>query len=138
MVALPEGKPMSVYLRNVALGIILGLLGGLLLGSISPAHSRDNGQWENSDSTVRAWYRSLMQPDVPTVSCCGEADAYWCDDIHVRNDKTYCRITDRDVGKEYEIPPNKLTYKDGNPTGHAIIFLSSADYVWCFVQNGGV
>jgi hypothetical protein len=45
---------MSVYLRNVALGIILGLLGGLLLGSmISPAHSRDNGQWENSDSTVQ-------------------------------------------------------------------------------------
>jgi hypothetical protein len=142
---------MKLYLRNVALGIIFGLLCGLLLGAVAPrpAHSRDNGQWEGSDPEIRKWYQSLMQPDVPTLSCCGEADAYWCDEIHVKGDKAYCRITDtrpdaplgrphREIGEEYEIPPNKLKHDAGNPTGHSIIFLSSAGYTWCFVQAGGV
>jgi hypothetical protein len=113
------------------------------------APARDLGQWENSDPSIRAWYQSLMMPDVPTASCCGEADAYWCDDIHVKDGKTFCTITDdRDniklrrtpvpIGTEIEIPNNKLTWKDGNPTGHSIVFLSTAGYVYCFVQNGGV
>jgi hypothetical protein len=115
----------------------------------SAALARDNGQWQGSDPAIREWYRSLMQPDVPSVSCCGEADAYWCDDIHVRDGKAYCRITDdrpdgplgrphREIGEEYEIPPNKLKHDRGNPTGHSIIFLSTAGYTWCFVQGGGV
>jgi hypothetical protein len=114
-----------------------------------PAASRDLGQWEGSDPAISSWYRSLMQPDVPTLSCCGEADAYWCDDIFVRSGKAYCRITDdrpdgplgrphRKIGEEYEIPPNKLKHDAGNPTGHSIIFLSTAGYTWCFVQVGGV
>ena len=89
-----------------------------------------------------------MQPDVPTVSCCGEADAYWCDGIHVKEGKTYCTITDdRDdaplgrphvaLGTEIFIPDYKLKWDAGNPVGHAIVFLSTAGYVWCFVQNGG-
>ena len=49
------------------------------------AHGRDLGQWENDDPAVREWYRTLMQPDLPKASCCGEADAYWCDDVHVRD-----------------------------------------------------
>ena len=112
-----------------------------------PAQARDNGQWQ--DNEVSRWYKSLMQPDVPTLSCCGEADAYWCDDIHVKGGKAYCRITDnrpdgplgrphREIGREYEIPPHKLKHDKGNPTGHSIIFLSSAGYTWCFVQSGGV
>lgn len=113
------------------------------------ARARDLGQWETNDPQVRAWFQSLMMPDVPTASCCGEADAYWCDDIHVRHGKAFCTITDdRDniklkrtpvpIGTEIEIPDNKLTWKDGNPTGHSIVFLSTAGYVYCFVQNGGV
>jgi hypothetical protein len=27
-------------------------------------------------------------------SCCGEADAYWADEIHVRDGKTFATITD--------------------------------------------
>jgi hypothetical protein len=90
-----------------------------------------------------------MQPDNPTASCCGEADAYWCDDISVRSGKTYCRITDprpdaplgrppREIGEEFEIPPNKLKWDAGNPTGHYVIFLRVDGGVWCFVQAGGV
>jgi hypothetical protein len=31
--------------------------------------------------------QTLMQPDNPTASCCGESDAYWCDKINVRAGK---------------------------------------------------
>jgi hypothetical protein len=113
------------------------------------AHGRDLGQWENDDPAVREWYRTLMQPDLPKASCCGEADAYWCDDVHVRDGRTFCRITDdrrdetrsrphRPIGEEHEIPPWKLKFDRGNPTGHTVIFLSRRNDVLCFVQNGGI
>lgn len=90
-----------------------------------------------------------MQPDNPTVPCCGEADAYWCDDIHVKGGEAYCRITDnrpdgplgrphREIGEEFQIPPQKLKHDKGNPTGHSIIFLSTSGNTYCFVQSGGV
>jgi len=105
-----------------------------------------------------AWYASLMQPDNPTVSCCGEADAYWCDPIHVREEEkqgvrvkiTSCTINDPredaplhnrvhvPIGTVIDIPDYKLKWDKGNPTGHAIVFLSRMQYVYCFVQDGGV
>lgn len=113
------------------------------------AQARDLGLWEGGDARIRDWFQRLMMPDVPAASCCGEADAYWCDDIHVRNGKTFCTITDdRDdmklrrtpvpIGTDVEIPDHKLTWKDGNPTGHSIAFLNAVGFVYCFVQNGGV
>ena len=62
----------------------LGIFGGL----ISDVNARDLGQWEAVDPAIRKWYQALMQPDVPNVSCCGEADAYWADGVHVRDGKT--------------------------------------------------
>lgn len=140
---------------------------GVLLAALawSYAYPRDNGQWQNTDPEIRQWYQSLMQPDVPTASCCGEADAYWCDDYTARGGKAYCTISDDrddiprkrphiDIGTVIEIPPNKLKWGENdpqramagngpgkisfNPTGHSIIFLSSGNYVFCFVQPGGV
>jgi hypothetical protein len=93
-----------------------------------------------------AWYAGLMQPDNPASSCCGKTDAYWCDDYYARDGKAYCRITDDrvvagrppvPVGTEIEIPPWKLKFDRGNPTGHAVVFLSSGGAVFCFVQAGG-
>ena len=93
------------------------------------------------------WYAGLMQPDNPTASCCGKADAYWCDDYYAKGGKAYCRITDDrevagrppvPVGTEIEIPERKLKWDRGNPTGHSIVFLSSGGMVFCFVQSGGV
>ncbi len=92
------------------------------------------------------WYGSLMQPDNPSASCCGLADAYWCDDYFARDGKAYCRITDgRDdkplerphipIGTEFEIPPYKLKFDRGNPTGHSVIFVNTEGHVWCFVQT---
>ena len=96
------------------------------------------------------WYKTLMQPDVPMMPCCGEADAYWADEIHIRDGKTYVTITDDrpdaplhgrphiDPGTEIEIPNNKLKWDRGNPTGHSVVFLSRQHYVYCFVQSSGI
>jgi hypothetical protein len=116
---------------------------------ITDVSARDLGQWETVDPQIRQWYQALMQPDVPNASCCGEADAYWADEIHVRDGKTYAIITDDrpdeprgrphvDIGTEIEIPNNKLKWDRSNPTGHGIVFLSRSGYVFCYVQPGGV
>jgi hypothetical protein len=133
-------------MRRPSLALI-GFAAPLLVLSL-PAPARDLGQWENSDPSVRAWFRSLMQPDMPTASCCGEADGYWADEVHVRDGKVFATITDdRDdgplkrphvpVGTEVEVPPNKIKWDRGNPTGHNIIFLATYRFVYCFVQGSG-
>ncbi len=113
------------------------------------AVARDLGQWETADPEIRHWYQALMQPDAPTASCCGEADAYWADEIHVRDGKTYVTITDDredgprgrphiDRGTEIEVPNHKLKWDKSNPTGHGVLFLSRNRFVYCYVQSGGV
>ncbi len=101
----------------------------------------------DDDHSHDEWYAGLMQPDNPSASCCGVADAYWCDDYYARDGKAYCKITDDRViprrppipsGTEIEIPEWKLKHDRGNPTGHAVVFLSSGGAVYCFVQGGGV
>ena len=133
-------------MRRPSLALI-GFAAPLLVLSL-PGPARDLGQWENSDPRVRAWFRSLMQPDMPTASCCGEADGYWADEVHVHDGKVFATITDdRDdsplnrphvpVGTEIEVPPNKIKWDRGNPTGHNIIFLATYRFVYCFVQGSG-
>lgn len=119
--------------------IILGLV---LIATPVRAHDHEHPE-------LNEWYATLMQPDNPNVSCCGTADAYWCDDYFARGGNAYCKITDdRDdaplqrphiaVGTEFEIPAEKLKWDRSNPTGHAVIFVNPMGHVWCFVQNGGV
>lgn len=139
------------------LQVMRSLILTLSLILISPIYAHDEGQWGNQDPGVREWYQGLMRPDFPTSSCCGEADAYWCDTIHVRDGHTFCTITDDrpdeplrrphiDVGTVIEIPDVKLKWDRANPTGHAIVFLArgwafnslSTPYVFCFVQGTGI
>jgi hypothetical protein len=115
------------------------------------SYARDDGHWaERVGKDIAEWMASLMQPDTVKdgagYSCCGEADAYWADDVHVatgHNGEKFiiARITDtrdddelayrehEDVGTEYIIPPNKIVGFEqrlrGNPTGHTIIFLAA-------------
>jgi hypothetical protein len=70
--------------------LCLGIFGCLIGG----VEARDLGQWDAVDPVVREWYQALMQPDVPNASCCGEADAYFADEVHVRDGKTYAIVTD--------------------------------------------
>jgi hypothetical protein len=112
-----------------------------------PAMARDLGQWENTDPVIHEWYRHLERPDAPGI-CCTEADAYWADEVHFRDGKTYAVITDDrdDVplgrphianGTEIEVPPEKLKWDRGNPTGHNILFVSTSGFTWCFVMSSG-
>ncbi len=131
------------------LGLLLGALSVLL---ISQLRARDLGQWENSDPATRQWFKTLMRPDMPTMPCCGEADGYYADEIHVRGGKTFATVTDDrpdgplgrphvEIGTEIEIPDEKLKWDRSNPTGHAIVFLGGGGYghwVYCFVQGSGI
>ncbi len=139
----PTGRAWLIWLAFV-LGASIVAYGAF----VARGHARNLGQWDGTDPAVRAWYQGLMQPDNPTVSCCGEADAYWCDNYFARNGKAYCRITDDrpdeprgrphvEIGTEIEIPDAKLKWDRGNPTGHSIVFLSRSGFVFCFVQGGG-
>jgi len=67
--------------------MILVLAFGCVMGVVN---ARDLGQWGNEDPTIREWYQALMQPDAPHASCCGEADAYFADEVHVRNGQDLC------------------------------------------------
>jgi hypothetical protein len=131
--------PAERWLTLLAASVIALII--LFLYTI-PVHAHDHDHPE-----LDAWYTGLMQPDNPTMSCCGKADAYWCDDYFAKDGKAYCRITDDrkvmgrphvEVGTLIEIPPYKLKWDRGNPTGHAVVFLSTMGHVFCFVQSGGV
>jgi hypothetical protein len=117
------------------------------------SYGRDLGQWEGTDPAVREWYKNLKRPDpgYENLSCCGEADAYWADEVHTRDGKIFAVITDDrpdeplkrphiDVGTEIEVPEVKLKWDNGNPTGHNIIFVTGGIYrtVFCFVQGTGI
>ena len=129
----------ATWLAVIVMGALLAFL-----YSVNFAHARDNGQWENTDPEIRKWYSGLMQPDVPTVSCCGEADAYWADGFETKGDQYIAIITDErpdgplgrphiPPGTKILVPNNKLKFDKSNPTGHGIIFLSTAGYVWCYL-----
>ena len=131
-------------LRNPWLAFAVACVLGLILFALIPVSKLSAHDHEHPE--LNEWYSTLMQPDIPTVPCCGEADAYWCDDYFARDGKAYCRITDDrvvpgrpqvDVGTEILIPPYKLKWDKSNPTGHAIVFMSPRLYVYCFVQSGG-
>ena len=114
----------------------------LLLLLSSTALARDNGQWGNSPVYLREWFQSLMQPDNPYMSCCGEADAFEADNFEVEGDHYIAIITDgRGVianGTRIPVPNRKMKWDKGNPTGHGIIFISTTGDVYCYVTPGGV
>lgn len=122
----------------------------LLILVAAPAPARDLGQWEATDRDVVTWYKNLMMPDAPAVSCCGEADAYWADSFEVDKEGRYIAIiTDdrpdaprhrahRDVGQRVVIPNFKIKWNEGNPTGHGVLFIGANGGIYCYVPPGGV
>jgi hypothetical protein len=133
--------------------LLLATIAALVL--LLPAAARDPGsspgqasQWEGSPAAIRQWFQSLMQPDNPGVSCCGEADAFEADAFEVEGDHYIAIITDgKGVipnGTRIAVPNPKMKWDAGNPTGHGIIFLGPAmtssgmRQVYCYVAPGGV
>jgi hypothetical protein len=124
----------------------------VLSGLVHSAIAREGGNWAATPRNVREWFATLMQPDNPAVSCCGEADAYWADKYEVDGDEYVAIITDdrdeiydekvgratREVGTRVPVPNRKLKWDDGNPTGHGVVFLSTGGSVICYLPPGGV
>jgi hypothetical protein len=108
----------------------------------APAAGRDYGQWNEQPTLIRQWFQSLMQPDNPSHSCCGEADAFQADNFEVQGGKYIAIITDgRGIianGTRIPGPSGKVKWDEGNPTGHGIIFIGSNGQVFCYVWPGGV
>jgi hypothetical protein len=112
------------------------------LAMIASALAHDNGQWADSPAAVRQWFQSLMQPDQPYLSCCGEADAFEADSFEVEGDHYIAIITDGKgvipPGTRIPVPNAKIKWDAGNPTGHGIIFIGAQGQVYCYVAPGGV
>jgi hypothetical protein len=112
------------------------------LATLLPAAARDNGQRCEQPAAVRRWFQSLMQPDNPHLSCCGEADAFEADTFEVDGDHYIAVITDgKGVipnGTRIQVPNAKMKWDAGNPTGHGIVFIGPQGQVYCYVAPGGV
>jgi hypothetical protein len=106
------------------------------------ADARDLGQWGDQPSLIRQWFQSLMQPDNPQMSCCGEADAFEADTFEVDGDHYVAIITDgKGVlarGTRIEVPNQKMKWDKGNPTGHGIVFIGAKREVYCYAAPGSV
>jgi hypothetical protein len=141
-------KTLILIIVGAALG--LGVL-VMFIWAVSQAHARDNG-WESTPANERKWFQSLMQPDNPSMSCCGEADAYEADLFETEGDHYVAVITDtrRDTfpngafrphippGTRIAVPNSKMKWDQGNPTIHGYIFIGSSGQLYCYVAPGGV
>jgi hypothetical protein len=107
-----------------------------------PAAARDLGQWGDQPRFVRQWFQSLMQPDNPYQSCCGEADAFEADNFEISGDQYVAIITNGKGiipdGTRIPVPNQKVKWDEGNPTGHGIIFIGANGQVFCYVTPSGV
>jgi hypothetical protein len=88
-----------------------------MLAFCAPAVARNDGQWVNSPMHIRQWFQSLMQPDNPAMSCCGEADAFEADSFEVVGDHYVAIVTDgKGVipnGTRIAVPNAKLKWDKG-------------------------
>lgn len=89
---------------------------------------------------IDSWYSNVKQ-NASEVSCCGKSDAYWADKARVDNGQYFVEITDnRKIqgrkdrnGEIILVPSEKIDNKrQGNPSGHVVIFISPTDVVYCF------
>lgn len=145
-VAHPAILPAMGLARQITvatIGAFLALLAlAAVLWAVTAAHARDDGQWEGQPAEIREWFRSVMQPGNPYLSCCGEADAF---DVELAGDNPdgsiiTTIINGRGVipdGTRVDVPRAKLQSKYGNPLDHYILFLGSSGQVYCLIPKVG-
>jgi hypothetical protein len=137
----------------LTISILLGSLSQLLL-STEQVYSKAP---KYSSPSLTEYYKSLMQPDQPNVSCCGAGDAYFANKLDsclpsdgldcsivaiitdTRDDSTYDR-QHIDVGTRIPIPKNKIRlHPIPNPTDNNIVFVSPYNhYVYCWEPTSGI
>lgn len=132
---------LPIWIRWHEGDIILGIF--FLIVFIGIAFARDNGDYTGIPPNIRNWFQSLMQPDNPYMSCCGEADAFEADTFTQNNDGQYIAVITNGKGilpegTKITIPNEKIKWDKGNPTGHGIVFIGNQGQVYCYVAPGGV
>ena len=135
--------------RAILRGILLLMLDAVVglvillafLFAVAQVLARPSAQWAGEPESIRQWFQSLMQPDNPTMSCCGEADAFEADTFEIDGDHYVAVITDGKgvlpPGTRIPVPNEKMKWDRGNPTGHGIIFIGSSGQIYCYVTPGG-
>lgn len=113
----------------------------LLLLLFATAAYAGPGNYDNVDPVIRHWFQTLMQPDHPRMSCCGEADAYEADLYETEGDHYVAIITDGKGkipnGTRIPVPNEKMKFDQGNPTGHGYIFISYDGRIYCYAPPAG-
>jgi hypothetical protein len=127
----------------IALIALLAVIFTAAIWMTQPAPARPGPQWADEPRAIREWFQSLMQPDNPYMSCCGEADAFEADSFEQNAAGQWVAIiTDgKGVipnGTRIAIPDAKIKWDKGNPTGHGIVFIGSSGQIYCYVTPGGV
>ena len=98
-------------------------------------------------SAIKLWYQYVVMNHAPyygdnPIRCCGEGDAYWADKMEFLDGQLWVTITDPRMipnrpnlnGQRLIVPAEKIDQRrQGNPTGHNIIFVGSS--VYCFFPN---
>ena len=124
---------------------MIGVVFGCLMYGVS---ARDLGQWESGRSGHQGVVEFFYSRIFPRRRVAAKPMLMGGFD-EVDGDKYVAIITDPrpdeplrrkhiEIGTRIVVPNNKLKYDKSNPTGHGIIFLSRADYVYCYVAPGGV
>lgn len=109
---------------------------------IGPAHARPGSQWQNVPEQIREWFQSVMQPENPYQSCCGESEAY---DVEMAGNgsdgslivKIISGPTEDEIGRTIDVPRAKLQTKYG-PTGRFILFMGIGERIYCLIPIEGV
>lgn len=113
------------------------------------AHAFDNGQYENVDPNVRAWFKGVRSPH--GVPCCDIGDGHPTQEDW-RSDGSYWIPNPALYGPDgqymgdkttwIQVPPEAVVNNAGNPTGSAIVWYvpqgPGSIYIRCFVAGGGV
>lgn len=87
--------------------IVLGL--ALIFAMLALATHSHSAAW-SKDPVIHQFFNSLRQPDNPSQSCCGEADAYFADAFEVDSNGDYIAIITDD--REDLVPDDNLNRQD--------------------------
>ncbi len=139
--------PVEFARLSLIISIIVLIVNIVVLITLASAHDPDN-------RTLDPWYNSIKQPD-GTSSCCGVADAYFCNNVTVQNNRMFCTVTDKrddksrgrphvPFGTVVHVPAEKLVRdgeaRKGNPTGQGVVWMRAGNYdptlfmVFCYLM----
>lgn len=106
------------------------------------ALARDTGQWGNQPPEIRAWFQSVMQPENPYQSCCGEADAFDAEMVGEEPDgamdvRILAGPVTEWIGTVVIVPREKLQVRYGNPLDKIILFIGAGGKIYCLIPRVG-